>query len=260
MHKLKKVLLFLLGASLLSTMAFAQYSAISENFTPAQNGTLPTSLTSDWDAGVDVIVVPLATASVPVDHTNGDGYVMRVGDMNSGGWNFAYNSNFTTNNAADSKTEAWVYFNFSDATVERDYCVFVRGSEGTAHTYGAQAFYNDCKGYLLMVTKYSSWGTFYPPDYKAFILKKSSGSWVQVGSTGTGTYNTGWHKMKITAIGSEIKGYIDDNLEITATDSDYSTGFGGVAYYDASDDINSVGAFDNFVWGQVSPVTEWPVY
>ncbi len=258
---MKKVLALFIGLSLSTGIAFAQYSAISETFTAAQNGTIPVSMTSDWDASVpDVKVVPLATAGVPSDHTNGDGYVLQVADVGSGGWNFAYNSNYTTNNAADSKTEAWVYLNFDTATTERSYAVFVRGAEGTAHTYGAQAIYNECYGYWLLVTKFSSWGTFYPPDYKAFILKKISGNWVQIGSTGTGTYNTGWHKMKITASGNQIKGYVDDNLEVSATDDTYATGFGGVGYYEGGDDVNAVGAFDNFVWEQMTSVKEWSLY
>ena len=69
-----------------STSALAATVELQESFTSAQNGTLPTSLTADYDPGVDVAVVPLASMQpVPtVDHPGGDGSVRRGSPEHSG--------------------------------------------------------------------------------------------------------------------------------------------------------------------------------
>jgi len=230
-------------------VAPAVFCDLQEDFTASDNGTLPSTLDAEWDAGVDVIVTDLATAGVPSDHVGGDGYVLRVGDLAAGGYNFAFPANYQTVSATDGQVEAWAYFDFDGMSAERDYGVFLRCNPDPTPDSGGKAVYGDRHAYWFFVTANSSWGTYVPGNYHAFILKRTptSGGWVQLGSEGTGTYGTGWHRLVLAATGSLIEGYVDGNLEVSATDTDIAAGFGGMVYYD-DNDINSAGAFDNFLW------------
>jgi len=252
---MKQFIYILSVCLLLVPTAFCATTILQEDFTPAQVGTLPTTLWGEWDSGVDVIVVSLATASVPVDHTGGDGYIVRLGDINDSGYNFCYSSD-TAALVTDNAVESWVYLSFDTVTWERDYGVFLRCTPDPAPSLGGKAVYNDCKGYWFFVTINSSWGSYVPPNMRAFMLKRTLGTtdWVQIGDTGTSDYTTGWHKLRLEALGSEIKGYVDGNLEVIATDTDYTAGFAGMAYYNGvltTPDL--VGAFDNFKWERIYP-------
>jgi len=244
---------------LTATNAFCQI-LLQEDFTSGENGTLPGSLDAEWDAGVDVIVVDLATAGLDSasDHSGGDGYVLRVGDIGAGGYNFAFPAAFTTASATDSAVEAWAYFDFDGQSVERDYGVFLRSEPDPGG-----GVYPLRSAYWLFVTVNSSWSGYVPGDFHAFILKRTatSGGWVQIGSEGTGSYGTGWHQLVLAATGSLIEGYVDGNLEVSATDTDITAGFAGMVYYD-DNDVNSTGVFDNFLWqGEGTlDVEDWASY
>lgn len=225
---------------------------LQEDFTPAQNGTLPATLSAQWDGGVDVIVLPYSDISAPypapVDHPGGDGYALRLGDIGAGGggYNFCFPSNYTTANETDNAVEAWAYFSFDAiVTVEQDYGVFLRATPDPAG-----GVYPLRQAYFFFVTVNSSWGTYYPPSFRPFLLKRPSAAWVPLGE-GTSNYTTGWHKLRLEAYGDQIKGYVDGNLEISTTDSDLTTGFGGMVYYTdlvAGSDTPYAGTFDNFKW------------
>lgn len=242
------VMVFLVLASFAFSAVLQQ-----EDFTPAENGTKPAGIKGEWDADTDLIVIPIASANpaVAADHTGGDGYVLQVGDVGAGAYNFAWPSSYTPQTY--SEAECWVYFNFDGVTAERDYIMIIHGSENVSESY----YYNGRPGYWLMVTVNSSWGTYTPPDKTAFLLKRATddSAWViPVLDEGTGTYDTGWHKMRLEITSSgEIKGYIDDVLEVSATDTDYTSGFPVMAFYDNGTDNTVAGAFDNFVWSSSPP-------
>lgn len=260
---------FLLACVLITTGGFCAVIQ-QEDFTSAQNGTLPTTLDAEWDAGTDVIVTDLATVGVPSDHTGGDGYVVRIADLGAAGYNFCFPANYETVSYADSTVEAWAYFDFEGISGERDFGLFIRSAPDPD---ADEKVYDQRAGYWLFVTVNSSWGSYYPTNNRAFMLKRSAGAWVQVGSEGTTDYTTGWHKLRIEAVGSEIKGYVDGNLEVSATDTEYATGFAGMVYYNvAANGVDEAGAFDNFLWETYVPPTptstpepgtdakNWPIY
>lgn len=234
---------FLLACVLITTGGFCAVIQ-QEDFTSGENGTLPSTLDAEWDAGTDVIVTDLATVGVPSDHTGGDGYVLRLADLGDALWNFCFPANYQTVSYADTTVEAWAYFDFDGISGERDFGVFIRSApDSGGGVYPLRA------GYWLFVGVNSSWSGYVPTDNRAFMLKYSGGAWVQVGSEGTTDYTTGWHKLRIEAVGSEIKGYVDGNLEVSATDTEYATGVAGMVYYNASaNGVDEAGAFDNFLW------------
>ena len=102
---------FVLACLLITANGFCAV-ILQEDFTPGENGTLPSTLTAEWDAGTDVIVTDLATVGVPSYHTGGDGYVLRLGNLGAAGWQYCYPADYETVSYADSAAEAWVYFDF----------------------------------------------------------------------------------------------------------------------------------------------------
>jgi hypothetical protein len=242
------VLVFLVMSSFCFAVVLQQ-----EDFTSGENGTKPAGLKGEWDDTTDITVIPIASANpaVAADHTGGDGYVLQVGDLGSGGYNFAWPSSYTPQTY--SEVECWVYFNFDGGiTLERDYILIIHGSEDGTGSY----YSNGRKGYWLLVTMNSSWGTYVPPDKTPFLLKRAtddSGWVIPVLDEGTGTYDTGWHKMRLEITNTgQIEGYIDDVLEVSATDTDYTSGFPVMAFYD-DNATDTAGAFDNFIWTSSPP-------
>ncbi len=263
----KRILLTVLFASL---AAFASAAILlQENFTSADNGTLPASMSASYDVGVDPIVVA-NSAQVPApaaDNSGGDGYSLRVGDIGSGGGYF----NWVFPAAAgaipaqtDCKLSAWVYITWDsrDATpLERDYLMMVRMQNDRDPQTGT--YYR--QGYMLAVTAQSSWGGISPnpPDYKAFIMKRSSGNSTLLSSYSTADVTTGWHYLTIAAVGSSIYGYVDGALVVTGTDSEYASGHCAIGYYEENGAANYpyAAAYDNFLYESVAAdVSDWTLY
>ena len=122
------------GLVFLAQAAFATV-LLQHDFTSAENGTLPSPLSGEWDAGVDLKVVALSAASpvVPSDHTGGDGYGVQIGDLGAAGYNFVYPLGQTAQ--SDSQIEAWAYFAFDSVTVERDYFLVAHASLNASDSF-----------------------------------------------------------------------------------------------------------------------------
>lgn len=236
----KSLLVFAIAFSFMTFAAYGQV-ILQEDFTSSDVGTLPSTLDAEWDPNVDVIVVTTATAGV-TDHTGGDGHVLQVADIGAAGYNFCFPISYQTDAEADCAVEALAYIDFGTATGERDYGLFLRtGPDAGGGVYPAR------EGYWLFVTANSSWGSYVPTNGHAFILKRSGGAWVQIGSEGATEYADGWHTLRLEAEGTEIRGYVDGNLEVTGTDSEYTDGTAGIVFYEVTD-VNYAGIFDNFLW------------
>lgn len=233
---MKKTCILLLGLLLVTAGAFA--AIIQQNdFTSAENGTLPSNLGASYDAGVDVIVTTLASMSPtpPSDHTGGDGYVLRIGDLGTGGgaWNWAYPN--PVSSQTDCKISAWVYIDWTtwDATpTERDYVLALRLQSQNPQTSPAR------QGYIFMITANSSWngGAILPTNYRPFIMKRvgtdSGTSYTVIGPEGTADVTTGWHRLSFQVVGSELKAFVDGVLVSSATDTTYTSGSCAFGYYD----------------------------
>ncbi len=253
---MKKVLGILM-VSFIATMASA--AVIQQNdFTSAQNGTLPSDISALYDPGVDALVTGYSNVSgVIADHSGGDGYVLRLADLGStgGGYNWAYVTDYAKA-TSDSYAEAWVYINLDTTafTAERDYGLFIRCTSGAA--LGTSASRN---GYMFLITANSAWGTYTPPNFTPFLLKRNGSSgWVMLNQASV-TVTNGWHKIKVEAVGTTVKGYVDDVLVAQATDSTFTSGIAGMVYYDdnGSPDYPYSGAFDNFVFGTSDAINDW---
>jgi hypothetical protein len=215
-----------------------------EDFTPAQDGTLPATLTGEWDAGSDLAVIAYGTANpaVPADHAGGDGYVLRVGDLGAGGYNFVWPA--TPTNKTASEAEVKCYFALDSHTEERVYGITINSdidADGTG-------VYTDRKGYFLFVGTKSTWSGYAPADKVAFLLKRSGGAWINL-AEGTTVFSDGWHDMRIEyASDGTIRGFIDGTLEVSANDTDYASGFPVLLQYDGGADQDAAVSFDNFKW------------
>ncbi len=243
---------FLLACVLITTGGFCAVIQ-QEDFTSGDNGTLPASLDAEWDAGVDVIVTDLTSLGVPSDHTGGDGYALQLGDLGAYGYNFAFTANFATDSYADNAVEAWVYFDFAGSTGERDYGLFIRCTPDPTPDASGKAVYGARAAYWFLVSVNSSWSGYAPPDYRPFLLKGvdvyADGWETPVPlAEGTSDYTDGWHKLRLEAVGTTIKGYVDDVLEVEVTDTTHATGCAGMMFYNASANDDEGGAFDNFLW------------
>ena len=93
------------------------------------------------------------------------------------------------------------------------------------------------------------------------IGQRSGSAWVQVGTEGAGAYTDGWHKLRLEVTGTTVNGYVDGNLEVSATDTEYTQGTAGMVLYEAND-INYLGAFDNFYWDDspTAGIDTWTLY
>jgi len=253
---LKKI--FAIIFLLLVSCSFA--TPIQENdFLPSENGTLPSNIDARYDGGVDVIVTAYSNVSgVTSDAPNGDGYVLRLGDLGSGGgfYNWAAVKDMSKA-TTDSYTEAYVYLNLSVATVERDFGLFVRCTSLAAQGTGSSR-----NGYMLLITANSLWSSYTAVNYTPFILKRNGSTGWTLVAAGTSTVSDGWHKLKIQAIGTTISGFVDDVKVAEGTDSTFTSGVGGMVYYDDTDGVVAdtwpyAAAFDQFKFGTASPVNDW---
>jgi hypothetical protein len=156
---------------------------LKEDFTAAQNGTLPASLSASFDGGVDVIVVPLATMqpTPAADHTGGDGYVCRVGDLGSAGGGYNWIFPASPSPQSDVHIGAWVYIDWTtwDATpLERDYMILARLQNTDPQVAGTVG--STRQAYFFAVTANSSWTGISPnpTNFRPVLFKR-------VGSTHT---------------------------------------------------------------------------
>lgn len=231
----------------------------SNDFTPAENDTLPTNIVSEWSPNAAVKPLNDATLGIPADHAApNDGYCLRLYDQ--GGYNFAYPADYATVSKTDSTVEAWVYVNLDSATSERDLGLGIRVGIDPVPDIGGRAIYNEMRGYWFFVTANSSWSGISPnpTNKRAIILKKVSGTFSMVGTEGTSDIVDGWHKFKLVAEGTTISAYVDDVLQVQGTDTTYTTGFAAMVYYGGATDA---GGFDNFVWSEPdTTVQDWEMY
>lgn len=262
---MKIITAFLVVVMMMGGVAFSAV-LLQEDFTTSDSGILPASLLAEWDGGTDVIVIDLATAGIG-DHTGGDGYVLRLADLGDGYWNFCFPASDANDSTTNSVVECWAYFDFEGISFERDYGLFIRSADDPA--VAGRNVYSQQAGYWFLVSVNSDWGVYEPPDGVAFMLKRTDSTWARVGTEGTTVYSTGWHKLKLSAQGNELQGYVDDNLEVIGGDADYATGFAGMAYYNHPDNgRDEFGSFDNFLWETLPPLPPptavnpqlWPLY
>lgn len=245
---------------------------MQQDFTPAQNGTLPTGLTGSYDSGTDVSVVPFGTIvpAPPADHTGGDGYVLRVGDINAGGGFYNWAGLTTANAQADCSVSAWVYLELTtgDATfLERE--VFVACRMQTTDPQLPDSA-NRHHGYMLLISRAASWTgiTPNPTDRMPYLMGRqnvASGNYFYVGTPGTTAVADGWHQLKIEATGTTIKGYVDNVVVCQGTDSTYTSGNPAIGYYEANGAASSypyAAAFDNFLYETptILSASDWQLY
>ena len=201
----------------------------------------------------------------PADHAGGDGYVLKVGDLGSGGGGFDWAFSNAAAVQTDCKVSAWVYIDWAnmDATpTERDYFLTLRQQTNRdPQTAPAR------QGYIMMITGYSSWdgGLLVPPNFKPFICKRvgtTAPSYTVLGSYGTNDVTTGWHFIEFQAVGTDLSLKIDSVTVCSASDSQYASGYSSIGYYDdnGSPNFNSA-AFDNVVYETATAaVADWSVY
>ncbi|MGC8842107.1 MAG: hypothetical protein ACP5QZ_11740 [Candidatus Sumerlaeaceae bacterium] len=246
--------------------AFASGAVVlQEDFTASQNGTLPGSLSASYDAGVDVIVVPLATMQpTPVtDHTGGDGYVCRVGDIGSsgGGYNWIYLA--SPSPQADARVSGWVYVDWTtlDATpLERDYLILGRMQNTDPQVSPTR------QAYFFGVTAYSSWTGISPnpTNFRPVLFVKSGTSHTLI-QEGSSDVTTGWHFFELEMSGSSIVGKVDGTTVVSGTNTTYGSGNAAWGYYDDNGSASSypfAAAWDNIKYETLgaSAVTDWTLY
>jgi len=253
---------------LVAAVAAAASGAVilQEDFTSAQNGTLPASLSASYDGGTDVVVVPLATMqpAIGADHTGGDGYVCRVGDLGPGGG--GYNWIYPTSAApqTDVRVAGWVYVDWTtwDPTpLERDYMIMARMTNVNPQSSPTR------QGYFFLVTANSSWSgiTPDPPNFKPFLMKKVGTSHSVIGSYGASDVTTGWHYFELEINGSNLVGKVDGTTVASGTDSSYTSGNVAWGYYDDNGGTSSypyAAAWDNIIYETTTPssTSDWALY
>jgi hypothetical protein len=262
---LLKRTLFMSLFAILGTSAFSA-TILQENFTPAQNGTLPATLSSTYDPGVDSIVVPLATMqpAVGVDHTGGDGYVCRVGDLQAGGGIFQYVFQAAGSPVADCRLTAWVYIdltnNFDASPQARTYFLILR-HQGNDPGAGSLR-----QGYMFAVARGATeFSGVTQIDRRPFLVKKVGTTHTQIGTTAVGTVADGWHLFAIETVGTTIKGFIDGIEVCQGTDNSYASGFPSLAYCERNGSASSypyAAAYDDFLYESVIPAAaaDWALF
>jgi hypothetical protein len=262
----------LLTASLFASVAVCASGAVvlQEDFTSAQNGTLPASLSASYDSGVDVVVVPLATMQPTPgsDHTGGDGYVCRVGDLGAGGGGYNWIFLASPSPQADVKISGWVYVDWTtlDATPgERDYIILGRMQNTNPQVTGSAA--GTRQGYFFAITAYSSWTGISPnpTNFRPILFKKVGTTHTVIGSEGTSDVTTGWHFLELEIVGTAITGKVDGATVCSGTDTSYSTGNAAWGYYDSNGSASNnpyAAAWDNVKFETVgaSGVNDWTMY
>lgn len=240
------------------------------DFTQAQNGTLPADLTASYDPGVDVLVVPFGSANPtpPADHAGGDGYVCQVGDLGTGGGGYDWVYSATAAVQTDCKMTAWIYVDWvnwdTPTALERDYMVMLRmQNDRDPQVQGSAA--GTRQGYIFLVTANSSWtGLAVPTNFRPFIMKKVATTHTLIGSEGTNDVLTGWHLFEFTVQGTQLTGKIDGATVCSGTDSEYASGYSAIGFYeDNGAALNNpyAAAVDNMLYETVTAdVSDWSIY
>lgn len=244
---------------------------LQEDFTSAQNNTLPGTLSASYDGGTDVVVVPLATMQPTIsgDHTGGDGYVCRVGDLGTGGGGYDWIFLTSPSPQADVRIAGWVYMQWDAATFdgtpqERDYIILGRMQNTDPQVVGVAS--GTRQAYFFAVTAYSSWTGISPnpPNFVPILFKKV-GSTHTLLSTAPNTVATGWHYMELLISGTSLTGKIDGATVCTATDTSYTSGNAAWGYYEGNGGaLNNpyAAAWDNIIYETTNPsaVNDWTMY
>jgi hypothetical protein len=233
---------------------------VTEDFTSAQNGVTPTNWSGSYEPTSDIVVLPLASIKPAPsgDHTGGDGYALQVGDIGGGGYNWAWETTVATQ--TDCKASAWVYIDWTGITLERDYMIVLR-----MQTNRDPQIAPSRQAYFFLVTANSSWSGLLaaPTNFKPFLMKKvgTTDPHTMIGTEGTSDVTTGWHKMAVQIKGTELKGFIDDVLVCSGTDSAYASGYCAIGFYD-DNAIDTAAAWDNFVYENTpfTSVNDWSLY
>jgi hypothetical protein len=239
---------------------------LQENFTSAQNGTLPGSLSASYDGGTDVVVVPLATMqpTPPTDHSGGDGYVCRVGDLGTGGGGYNWIFLASPSPQTDVRIAGWVYVDWTtlDGTPqERDYLILGR----MQNTNPQVSVGGTRQGYFFGVTAYSSWTGISPnpTNFRPVLFKKVGGSHTLI-QEGSSDVTTGWHYLELVCNGTSIQGKVDGTTVCSGTDSSYASGNAAWGYYDdngAASNYPYAAAWDNIIYETLtSGVNDWALY
>ena len=260
MMRLCALALGLLAPTFTTAAIIEQYS-----FTAAQTGTLPAPLSGSYEPGTDVSVQPLAAflPSIAVDHPGGDGYAVRVGDLDLDG--AGYNWLFSTTAAAQTNVSlsAWVYIDWEtvDAPAQqRAYLLLLRSATDPNPQEIPQR-----QGYIFVIAQDSAWSGISPnpPAKRPFIMKLEDTDHTLLSSYGTADIGTGWHLLKVQAEGSVLRFFVDDmaNPVATATDSTYASGFAGIGYYDdnyGGPNPSYAAAYDEVIYETLaSDVQDW---
>ncbi len=261
----------IIAGGLLASLAAVATGAVvlQEDFTPAQNGTLPGTLSASYDSGVDAIVVPLATMqpTPPVDHSGGDGYVCRVGDLGTGGGGYNWIFLSSPSPQSDVRIAGWVYVDWTtlDGTPqERDYMILGRMQNTNPQVTGSAA--GTRQAYFFAVTAYSSWTGISPnPTNFRPILFKKVGTTHTLLQEGANDVTTGWHYFELVMNGSSIEGKVDGVTVCSGTDTSYASGNAAWGYYDDNGAASSypyAAAWDNILYETTTPsaVNDWTLY
>lgn len=261
----------LMTAGIIAGIAGVASAAVvlQEDFTAAQNGTLPGTLSASYDSGVDVIVVPLSTMSptIGADHTGGDGYVCRVGDLGSAGGGYNWIFLASPSPQTDVNISGWVYVDWTqwDASpLERDYLILGRMQNSNPMVTGTAA--GTRQAYFFGVTAYSSWTGISPnPTNFRPILFKKVGTTHTLIQEGSSDVLTGWHFFELVCNGSTITGKVDGATVCSGTDTSYASGNAAWGYYDdngASLNYPYAAAWDNIKYETLSAsgVNDWTLY
>ncbi|MFE7441052.1 family 43 glycosylhydrolase [Streptomyces chartreusis] len=136
----------------------------------------------------------------------------------------------------DAGAKSLLDTNFADFTYDAD--VTVNSGGGDA-------------GLMFRVTKpsvgpdsYSGYYAGISPSGKV-VLGRANGSWTELGAARTPTAPGSTHRMRVTAVGSSIKVFVDDmkTPKISVSDGTYTSGANGVRVF------NAAASFDNVAVG-----------
>ncbi|MFB6552767.1 family 43 glycosylhydrolase [Streptomyces sp. NPDC056405] len=177
-------------------------------------------------------------------HFNPDGTIRRIGmqvkdnfaDGNALGWK-TYGGSWSAGEGRyrvghDLGGKALLDTNFADFTYEADVAVTSGGGDAglTFRVTRPSVGWDSYSGYYAGIS----------PSGKV-VLGRANGSWTQLGATQMSITPGSTHRMRVTAVGSSIKVFVDDMTtpKIAVTDGTYRSGANGVRVFDAA------GSFDN---------------
>ncbi|MFB6639871.1 family 43 glycosylhydrolase [Streptomyces chartreusis] len=129
--------------------------------------------------------------------------------------------------------------------LDTDFADFTYDADVTVNSGGGDA------GLTFRVTKpsvgpdsYSGYYAGISPSGKV-VLGRANGSWTELGATRTPIAPGSTHRMRVTAVGSSIKVFVDDmkTPKISVSDGTYTSGANGVRVF------NAAASFDNVAVG-----------